>query len=878
MSNNIITPDIYGITDHINDLKKDYFSANEESLMVGTLGYIGSILASQWENQIVMASQYSNEAISTKAKFKRNIIAHALSFDAISITATPACMDVQVVLLENEVERNLNEKNQFIIDSTQPIYIEDFEFHFDYDIILTKTKIKDDYVYTARYKDIGTNPISDVTNPYLSPPVIIDMDEERSIMILCKIHQVSTNTTVKNIISSNSLENKTFSFNFEDQLAYFGISVTDGDTTKSLTPVYTGMYDGSVSDYFNYDYIDDKTIRVKFESSSYLPRINTIIQLDVITTKGTAGIFKYTGYAKLTMKSSKYGYSNLSCVIRPATESTYGAQDSKTIKELKTIIPKQALSRGNIVTSTDLNNYFDLINTTDSKLYFMKRRHNQFDMLFYSHFLFRDGNNNILPTNTIDIEVSSKSDLLSLAEDRLFINPGTIIQYSPYTQLGQLLSKEDYEAIITTEGYSPDTDYNFYYTTPFSLVINKSPLRASYYLNIINTTKILEFSWVNQESEIQFVCSNVQWKREYSDDPYTRNNYVLFLSMVQNVKVEKELILRDETGEEIAIRNVRVFVVFYNESDKPYRYAEMDLDLYDDNEFIYDFITRFETNDILTKNDKLIVYNVSDIGNSNAGDNYGDFVQSPKVVIYTAIKYPDVVYGKNELIDIVPDISDWTITNKYTVIDNLDFFYNYSDIISSTVTVREGNEAETIFKIQQVPVLKYEYLNDIINFYDFLDQMEIRRQYIDDCMDKLEGAMGIDFKFYNTYGPSTTYFINDETCIDKVNMSLKFRLKIMSNADKYIRDYITQDVKEYIENIDDISDLHMPNITTLIENKYQGQIQYFQFVGINNYDTSVQHVTLKDILDHEREDYVPELLNVDVDSLGNPKIELIVDT
>ena len=247
----MITADIYGITNHVNNLKKEYFASNEESLMTGTLGYIGAVLANQWQNQIVVTSQYANEAIPTQAKFKRSIMAHALSFDGIDITATPATMDIQLFLLENEVIENLNNNDQFIIDSSIPIYIGGMEFHLDYDIIIKRVKLKNDYVYTAQYSDIKTNPISDIDNPYLRPPVIIELDKAKTILILCKIHQVTNTILTRKIISSSSIENKTFSFEFEDQLASFHIVATDGDVSRKLTPVYVGMYDGSIDNYFN---------------------------------------------------------------------------------------------------------------------------------------------------------------------------------------------------------------------------------------------------------------------------------------------------------------------------------------------------------------------------------------------------------------------------------------------------------------------------------------------------------------------------------------------------------------------------------------------------------------------------------------------------
>lgn len=868
MADSALTPDIYGITDHINNLKKDYFSANEESLMTGTLGYLGSIFAEQWQNQIIMTAQYSNEAIPTKAKFKRNIITHALSLDdAISLTATPAVMDIQLFLLEKEVKENLNKNDQFIIDCTQPIYVADFEFHLDYDLIITRTKIQDGYVYTARYKDIGTNPVSDIIDPYLRPPVLVDISGDLSIMVLCQVRQVSTNTITKKIMSSSYIENKTFSFEFEDQLAAFNITAIDGDTTRTLKPVYIGMYDSSLTNYFYYEYLDDRNIRIKFDTESYMPKINSIVQVNVSTTKGAAGIFKYNGMVTTRLKSSIYGYSNVTAIIRPATESTYGGHDSKTVAELKTLIPKEALSRGNIATSTDLNNYFDLINSTDSKLYFSKKRHNQFDLLFYSHFIFRDNHGNILPTNTIKIALTA-DEFSNSNNGKLVLDPGTIIEYNPTIRVGH---------VITEEQYKNRTDNSaFYYTTPFSLVVNQDPLYASYYLNIINSAKLLEFTWVNQESEVQFICSTVDWTREYSDDKDVRNQYTMSLTLAQNIMAEKNIVVLDEETKEISEVNMKVFAVFYNKEGVAYRYRELELDSYNDSEFSYIFKATFNTSNVMTKDDKLVVWGMSDIGNDNADSNYGDFTPSPKVVIYTATKYSDGSHGINELTSYVPGMEAWTVTNKYTVIDSLDFFYNYSDIISSTVTVGQDGNGKTRYTLAQVPMIRYEYLKDLDNLYEFIDQMEIRRQYIDDCLDKLEGAMGIDFKFYNTYGPSETYYI-DGALIDKVNISMKFRTKILAGADKYIKDYIIQDIKEYVENIETIRDLHMPNITTLIEQKYADQIQYFQFVGINNYDTSIQHITKLDILEAEQEEHVPELLNVDVNDDGSPMIELIVD-
>lgn len=883
-----LTSDIYGITEFVNQIKKDYFPANEESLMVGTLGYIGSLFSAQWQNQIIMTSQYSNEAIPTKAKFKRNVIAHALSLDSIDITATPATMDVQLYLLEDEVIKNLNKNNKLIIDCTQPFYVGDYEFRLDYDLIIGRTKIQNQYVYTAQYKEINTNPVSDLDNPYLKPPAIMMIDNKSTILINCRLRQVSQQTISKRIISSSSIENKTLTFTFENQLAAFNIDVTDGDITKRLTPVYIGMYDGSIENYFYYEYLDDNSIRIKFDSQSYIPKINTLIDINIFTTSGAAGVFKYSDAIVETLKSAKYGYSNIRATIVLATESTSGGHDSKSISELKKIIPKEALSRGNIATATDLNNYFDLINTADSKLHFKKKEHNQFNLIFYSHFIFRDNKGNILPTNTINLELhESDFDVISKDETnavnkKLSLNPGTIIKYSPTLRIGTVCSKEEYiKNHIAPDDWDGEGEYkdpNFYYSLPFEYVVNNAPLYSSYYLNIIQSTKLLEFTWVNQNSDNQFIAAEVSWTRDYSDDAEERQKYTLSVDLTQNIAADRGIVEKTAEGEYIC-KNLRVFAVFYGSSGAPYMYKELDMTFFDENEFLYTFSGSVTTNDVMTSDDKLKIkglrYKGTDCNTKPVDEGIGDFESNTNVVLYMLTKYDDGSHGLNDTGTIISGLDDWTLANKYKINEGIDFFYNYTNIISSSVAVSNSDHG-VLYHINQVPMVKYDYLQDIDNVYEFIDQIELRRQYIDDCLNKLDGPMSIDFKFYNTYGPSETYYVDGEL-IDRVNIELTFRTKILSGADKYIKDYIIRDVKEYIENIDNIKDLHMPNITTLIEQRYADQIQYFQFVSINDYPTNIQHIVQMDVLQKDEEDHVPEFLNIDVGDESKPKITLIID-
>ena len=60
-------------------------------------------MSDMFQNSIVMASEFSNESIATKAKFEKNIIAHALGLGITDINAKPAQMNVFLIFLEQDI-------------------------------------------------------------------------------------------------------------------------------------------------------------------------------------------------------------------------------------------------------------------------------------------------------------------------------------------------------------------------------------------------------------------------------------------------------------------------------------------------------------------------------------------------------------------------------------------------------------------------------------------------------------------------------------------------------------------------------------------------------------------------------------------------------
>jgi hypothetical protein len=137
----------------------------------------------------------------------------------------------------------------------------------------------------------------------------------------------------------------------------------------------------------------------------------------------------------------------------------------------------------------------------------------------------------------------------------------------------------------------------------------------------------------------------------------------------------------------------------------------------------------------------------------------------------------------------------------------------------------------------------------------------------------LEDAFGMDFKFFNTYGPSKLFTTDNEIgYINRTNLSLTFRLKLRPSYDTNIVNDIIADIKEYVEDINSINSIHMPNLVTEITSKYKEYIVFFEFLDMNGYGPSVQHIYSMGM---PKEVIVPEFLNINTLEDGTPDITII---
>lgn len=889
-----ISPDFYNLAGYVDEVKKKYTApVNEETLMIGLYGMIGELFSNTIQNSVVMASEFANESIPTKAKFEKNIIAHALNLNITSFNANPATMSCLLIFIEDEIIRAIGHDGtgEFILDCDNQIFFDKFEFHTDYDIIIKRIKLANGkYTYTAMYDIIGDNvyknPISDITNPYLPPPIVINVIGTKYLFVSCTIRQVEKTKIYKKILDDNTIASKTTNFDFESQLAGFTVDVHNDVEDVHLVPVYEGLTNSnSYYNYIWYTYLDTNTIRIKFDRNSYSPRVNSDITINVLTTQGEEGNFKWasTDYPTFSFDSGKNHYSNITVQVRPNNGRSIYGTDKKSIKELRKIIAVEALARGSITNTKDLHNYFNSIDTDVSTMFLYKKRDNALERLYYSFIVMKDEFGNVIPTNTTNVFINPSMLIRDDRSNMLVLKKGQIFKLNRDGDYCVMFTPPELE-----DGEEFDYSDGFYYTIPYNLAISLSPVYGMYFISTMNTTKDLEFSWINEECQFQYIATHIDINRKYLTE---KDTYKMTLEIEQNLLDDNTMIVIDKLNGQIIERNIKVYMVLYDKDDEPYRWIEGEFqdDLYNRESKISTFIFKVRTDDLIDSKNNIKIYDVNQVGMSDDGLDYGYFPSNSKAFIHIVTKQSEfsnkttyVEFGEKviDLRDYIPTIPDnWCVTNTYRIISGIDFFYDYTEIVYSTInTIKDpafpGENDKYNYMIQNVPLIKYDYFKDENMIEYFCGELIRRKYYINEAIKRLEDNFGMNFKFFNTYGPARLFTLdNDERFINRVNLSLTFKLGLQVNYDENIIDFIIDDIKNYIDKIDTINSLHMSNLISHITCKYGDSLKFFEFVDMNGYGPGEQHIYKKPMPDKV---ITPELLNVNTLPDLKPDIKIII--
>ena len=859
-----ISTDIYDIVESVDNLKKRYIEDEDETtLALGIFGYITDTESKKIQTATIMTGQLGNEMFPTRANLTKNVLAHSIYNNISDINAIPARMVISIGIKVDDLDTYMVD-NRFIFDCNCPIFIGDYEFHFDYDIILQRSTLNEN-MYSAHYDMTNVNRLSNITHPYLKQPFVITIGNFRYVVFQALVRQVTIEETVDKIITDSIIENKTYTFEFDNQLVDFDVYVTDQGEETRLTPILYGSTTEGLENYCWYLYISDNTIRITFDNKSYIPGLNSDITVKAYTTLGSKGIFSYKKVDEseeglfIDIESDKYNYSKITCYLVANTDSTDGS-DRKTKAELQKLIPKAALSRGSITTETDVTNYFNLINSDQNRLEMRKKVDNQLSRVWYGYFVLKDELNNVIPTNTITIKISTSDNSMYKGEDGRYVLPaGTILKYNADDKLAIVIDETEVPELFSEDYFGND----YYYMTVYNLILNPDPLYAAFYLTTSDKDTFFTFEWVNEASILQFVANRCNFQRNLLTDQST---YRFSFKIAQSISNDFGLYVEENveytgtdgevTNSTLITNNMKCILVLFKDNI-PYRWTEADLINYDKSRYLSSWEVNLETDNSLDNYNRIKIENLHVAGKST-DINYGYFDPNTKAVLYILSKFEDGSYGRYDLDDIAPGFDEYSVTNIYEVEGGLNFYENFTDVLNTRVKVVD--ESQDTYTVSGVPSIGLHYMTDEVQASYLVDAISERKAYIEYCLTLLENSMDVDFKFFNTYGPSVTYSIGDDrTLIGHVDLSFKFRASIKNNADIYTKDDLVAAIKDYIEDLNETGDWHSPNMITELSNEFSSRCNFIEFMNYNDFWLGVQHITKMELDDPH---IVPEFLNI----------------
>lgn len=924
---------IYNIKDYaVSTVAPKYFNMEEvNDLNIGALGYITELLSTFVEDGFNTTTTYLNEIFPNKAILPETIYTNAAMFQEGNIFAKPAEMMAWLFISEEDILRYSNivddvgttsSQKEFFVDSDMLIDVEGIPFMLDYDIRISYVQPNTRTIlYNAAYNKIRHNTTYksslDTDNSHYIKSRVITYNNENFLAMYVKLRQVERATVRETVIMNDVINAPFFNVKFDGDISSFEVFCKQPDENEyvQLTTRLVGSAPLKDKPFCYYRMSDENEFEISFsvKDGFYKPEFGAEVIIDYTTTLGKAGEFElYTGEDIIcTGKSDVYEYNNKLIVFCITQSPSQFAEDKMSLDDLKIRNIENMSTVMSYTTENDLNLYFSRFANSDSiKLYTIKKRNDYNDRLFTTYSMYRGSDGNIIKTNTLDINIQTiqgEDGSFVNSFDRfipvegttsLFIPTGSVFKYDDSGKRVLLTDKNINE--LTPE----DTDNTFVFTNPFLIYLTRNPSIIGYYLNTVNASYTMDYSEVNNGSFIQFMCNTFTVKRNAiigTDEETHRYRVQISITPTTDVSI-------------INTEDTDVYNIFAIDGDASYLIGSFNRD------------TGLPVGDL---SDSTLKANLTFNRNGSGAhipltithyDQVGkiftlecdivtdDYITTNQFRVKNAINEEGIIIEPGHMVDMDNSIISVSLfiktetgdklTNRYTSMEpHVTFIkplnmcksnvrYNKASAIEGVQLPSDPTEAETMSSmvdtfIDTAPFVGVSMFTDPVKLEEFFKMYTEQYAYIEDVLDNITNNYGVDLKFYNTYGHSKNFIVEDGTNINSVNIRIEFRIKPVHGTDEatFIND-VKYFIKDYIENVNESNEnaIYISNLITELETKFSA-IKYIKFdtiIGVPHKDgdlttsQTVENVTVETdkLSPAELRAYVPEYLTIDVDDVG----------
>ena len=544
---------LYKIKDFMtNVVAPKYFSFDAtEQTSVGLFGYITEILANGIEDSFFSTTMLFKEIFPVTAEDPESIYLMAALFQLDNHFAVPATVPFNILISEedllNATEVESNGIKKLHVDRDMSIMVGDKEFMLDYDIeIDSKKNSNDEYTHTARYiyhyedyyksntdSNFNTsaykNTLSTISSPYIKTRIHNHTENNRRYVLLTlNLRQVSKTSIEDSILDTERINVITKEYKYDGQLANFEMFYRESPNqtwTQMEKYVANSTQQPSYDPYCYYKFIDDNKIQITFNTNDryFIPAYNSELKIELYTTLGADGNFDdYTDNEVTIGTVAKRYVTNKGLIYIGATGgASMGGYDTKSLEELRTEVIKAFSTVKAFSTANDLTLYFDSLRLNqNNKLLIIKQRDDSLKRLFSSYVLFKDSASNVIPTNTVNVNMPS--DIFDRSVDqsnRYIIDAGKLYKFI----LGSRDTVEELENTTLSSDLDSFENNDYVYVNPFLTVLGRDPVMASYYINTLDDDISVDFETVNEDSFNQFIVNSINIKRNamLGDKDYT---------------------------------------------------------------------------------------------------------------------------------------------------------------------------------------------------------------------------------------------------------------------------------------------------------------------------------------------------------------------
>lgn len=872
----------------IDELAPKYFDLNDvNQYNVGLLGYTTEAMTVFTEESFNAANTMFKEVFITRATFPETIYAEAGILGIDDIAAKPA--NVRAVLFvkkDDVIEKGKVSNNiiQFVIDRDTIIDVDGIQYSLDYDIhVISRPDQKGDYIITAQYDMSEENSISTLSHPFIRTHRSIVTGIEYVALFL-SVQQFKRTEYTENLITSNTINFPSIELDYEDMFVGMDVFYRNPGTSKYEKLLLRVQGSPPLKKPFiYYEHIDTNTIRLSFTTRDnyFKPDYNSDLRVVIYSTTGEAGNYKVyngTNINVVNSTSERVDYWGNPILWASVLGSSIGGRNIQTLEDLRTAVVEKKATSGAHNTESDLELYFNnqVDDTEGAFLKFIKRRDDLVERLFSCFGLFKETDGNYYQTNSLHLQLTEDDfDKIYDNGNRLTIKPGRMIHYiDDSTTTAKLAGKKCIQNGDTcTE--------EFAYSNPFLISMQKQPNSISYYNNSVDKIVPLDYKYNDINSEYQFIINNVSIKRNAIAGD---NGYKCTVNLIPNFV----LTLNDD-GEPIFNKDIKV-VLSFQEGSNDTRASIMTMTDFNPETSMLTFETELLTDDEISRRSSVIINNIYDVQTGTFGEKSVPMINAN---INISILTSDGTFGSkyNPFVEIEP-LKNYTLVAKYTTETEPVTLIKPMNHIRSRVRfepyVKEVDEnGQEIMDyratVDLVPLVSYDLIGSNDRLMHFIKEVDYIYDYIHRILEVKTTNYSIDLKFYNTYGKSRNFVVNeDKSRLDRVNLSFRVQVAfefgtILENA---IYD-LKQKIKKYVEDINTKIDsnvelrgyngVYVSNLIQQIENEYS-LVRYMKFKQINDYDSSVQVVENEtvdmNLLQHvQRREYVPEFLTIHLDDI-----------